>query len=200
MSQNYYINKLNLSKPDSNFTTATNYTLSNVNNCTTYGNTDLLWKEYKTTWYPLDTTPIEYHNHYHYDTIWKEYKVKQVVEEVVKTLGKEAIKMPSFPHSDVWLDANYVLHIQLAMAGYPKDNITVDISKSNELYVKASIPNEDSKRAYLYNGIKKKDIDFTLKLDSIYDSEKASVKFDNGLLTVSIPRKEEFETKRLTLE
>lgn len=159
---------------------AYNYYSPINNECITFGGniTD-------TTWYP--STPN-----------WDGQILKKL-EEIIKNLEKKPAKLPSFPHSNVYIDAEHTLHMELAMAGYSKDDITVDISRTNELYIKAIAKEPRKDVCFLHTGIKNKDIDIQLQLDSVYDGEVATVEFSNGILKITVPRKSEYKVKRLTV-
>ncbi len=43
------------------------------------------------------------------------------------------------------------------------------------------------------------DIDFSFKLNKDYDGTKSEAKFDNGLLVITISKKEETKTKKLSI-
>jgi len=127
---------------------------------------------------------------------------------VPNNLTKECSKMPAFPHSDVWIqdcpfDKNVddgELIMQFAMAGYRRENIAVQAG-TNTLRIVAKTNSWDSTegKKMIHHGISKKDIDFTLNIDSEFDPKKSYTSFEDGMLYITVPRSNASETVNLKI-
>tara|TARA_S200002703_G_scaffold125840_1_gene112175 strand:+ start:538 stop:903 length:366 start_codon:yes stop_codon:yes gene_type:complete len=116
--------------------------------------------------------------------------------------------MPAFPHSDVWIqdcpfDKNVddgELIMQFAMAGYRRENIAVQAG-TNTLRVVAKTNSWDTTegKKMIHHGISKKDIDFTLNIDSEFDPKKSYTSFEDGMLYITVPRSNVSETVNLKI-
>lgn len=90
---------------------------------------------------------------------------------------------------------------ELALTGYKKDWLSVEIN-GNNLTISAEVP-EDSEedKKYLKRRIKAQSFKKVYRIPEGYDTEKAEVSYEDGLLTVFIPAvKEETKVKRLEIK
>jgi len=63
-----------------------------------------------------------------------------------------------------------------------------------------SARSEDASRhgtGLIHNGISQKDIDFTLGIDEVYDVKTAKVKFEDGILSITMSRHATNEVTKL---
>ena len=108
---------------------------------------------------------------------------------VPSNLTKECSKMPSYPHSDVWVsNEGKELYMRFALAGYAKDNVNVKAAGNTIRVIAKSEDEPDVK--FVHHGISTKNVDFTLNIDEDFNPQKAKVEFEAGMLTIAIPRSE----------
>lgn len=101
----------------------------------------------------------------------------------------------SFPAMNIYMNQDDKgFYLEMALVGYSKDTLNVEIDGS-ELTVSAKVPkNEDSdkeQRHYFKRRIQCQDFTRVYKIPEGYDTENIEVKFEDGLLTIFIPPKEE---------
>ena len=84
------------------------------------------------------------------------------------------------------------------MAGYRRENIAVQAG-SNTLRIVAKTNSWDTTegKKMIHHGISKKDIDFTLNIDSEFDPKKSYTSFEDGMLYITVPRSNASETVNL---
>jgi len=111
-----------------------------------------------------------------------------------------SVNLPSFPPCDclVTEDRNKLV-LRFAMAGYSKEDVAVTAAEGSislNATCKGFGPKE---RPYLFvhHGISSKDINTTIGIDTNYDAKKAEVLFENGILWVEVPAKEEAKSVKL---
>ena len=111
--------------------------------------------------------------------------------------NKSSVRLPNYPPCDcvVSRDRN-TLGLRFAMAGYSEKDVSVTASEGS-ISVAAEPSKSDDERVVVHNGISKREIDFTLGVDTSYEARKAEVAFDNGLLLIDIPAKKEAESVKL---
>ena len=87
--------------------------------------------------------------------------------------------------------------LEYALAGFTKDNIDINIEE-NVLYINAEKSNEIPEgKEYLRRGISYKQLSASYKLLDEIDQEAIKVKFENGLLSIFLPLKEEKIPKKI---
>jgi len=97
---------------------------------------------------------------------------------------------------DYVLDKEGNLHIDFAMAGYEKEAISVDCEEGGLRLVanaKEGVPYEGGKS--YHTGIKKAKISLLITMPDKYDKCRAKVAYNNGLLKITVPLKEENKQK-----
>jgi molecular chaperone IbpA len=101
-----------------------------------------------------------------------------------------------YPHFDVIKvdDKNYVL--EMALAGYSKDSISVTVD-SNILTVEGG-SKEDSPKNYVRKGIAKRHFIKKMQVSDHLQCEKA--KFENGMLSISLKNIREKKIKKLKVD
>ena len=109
----------------------------------------------------------------------------------------------SFPPINIWANADdKSCYLELALAGYKKEWLSVELD-GNTLKILAEVPEEkeDSKQ-YIKRRIKAKSFDKAYKIPEGYDTEKAEVSYEDGVLTINIPVKAKpaEATKRLAIK
>lgn len=83
---------------------------------------------------------------------------------------------------------------ELALTGYKKDWLDVSI-EGTTLTIKADVPEEkeDEGKKYLKRRIKATSFTKSYKIPEGFDTEKAEVTYEDGLLSIYIPVKEELK-------
>jgi len=96
----------------------------------------------------------------------------------------------SFPPINLYVNQDdKACTYELALTGYKKDWLSVELD-GNNLKISANVPEEkeDSKQ-YIKRRIKAKSFEKTYKIPEGYDTEKAEVSYEDGLLTLFVPVK-----------
>ena len=112
--------------------------------------------------------------------------------QYVKSLIKSELAYNSFINDN---DKSY--NVTFALAGVDKDNIKIEkTSDEITLTVKALDDKEleKKKNAYFHHGIKlpcAKDIESHIVVPKEYDADKLEASYENGLLTLKMPLKDE---------
>lgn len=107
-------------------------------------------------------------------------------DTLIQKSNKEISNFPKYPHIDCWLsDDGNTMFLQVALAGYQEKDIKANAVK-NELFVTAT--RDKKKRKYVHQGISKKEIEFSIKVDENYSLDKSKTIFKDSLLTFEIPR------------
>ncbi|MFM2392893.1 MAG: Hsp20/alpha crystallin family [Bacteroidota bacterium] len=94
-------------------------------------------------------------------------------------------------------EVDYVYHIEdnqiylsVDVVGHDPKNISLEVT-TDQIIVKSAKPDTACSLV--------QDIDFIFKLGKDYDGTKSEAKFDNGLLVITISKKEETKTKKLSI-
>jgi HSP20 family molecular chaperone IbpA len=143
-------------------------------------------------------------NHYftHFDKLFNE--LQWGFDEPQPQQVKDTCRMPKYPVSNCYLSEDQnSLHFEFALAGYKEKEVKV-IGGVNSFTVRAakeespnSMGSEGATHVLLHHGISGKNVDFSMKVDEQYDTKKAKVVFENGLLSVTIPKAKEAESVML---
>lgn len=111
----------------------------------------------------------------------------------------------AFPPMNVFYAADdKACTIELALAGYSKDEISVEVGE-NKITVSADIPEEKAVKdgTYAKQRIKKQSFTRVYAVPSnVYDIEATEVSYENGLLSIYVPAKapEAPKTKKLEIK
>lgn len=130
---------------------------------------------------------------------------------VASKLPKELVTS-SFPPSDIYIDEDKAMKIEMAVAGYTKDLISIEQSPDDSDYIRVTLNSkakaedtgsdadeketEKPKRVYLQQGIKKPDtssVEFYVD-PSKFDITTTKAAFDNGILTITIDKSATLKT------
>ena len=137
-------------------------------------------------------------NHYftHFDKLFNELQGGFTMEYPPQQV-KEACRLPKYPVSNCYLSEDQnSLHFEFALAGYKEKEVQV-IGGKNSFTVRAKKEEFLEDHMLLHHGISGKDVDFSIKVDEQYDTKKAKVVFENGLLSVTIPKAKEAQSVML---
>jgi len=116
------------------------------------------------------------------------------------------ISSQSFPPTNILIDQKTkIMTIQSALAGIHEDWINLSFD-GDSLNLIVNVPKNEEKKEetqnyYFQIGLKKiESLKTSWNVDPRYfDREKVEVKFDNGLLTITIPPREEVAPKKIPI-
>ena len=101
----------------------------------------------------------------------------------------------AFPKGDVYLDENDNLNYRLAVAGFEKSDIKIEIV-GNLLKITGHKENkEDDTRRYFVKKIAQRDFRISFPVPEEYNANLAIATFDNGILNISLKQREESLTQ-----
>ena len=100
----------------------------------------------------------------------------------------------SYPYMDVYYTEDENLNIEIALAGYKKDDIKLELD-GNFLLITGEYTTDRTKRAYDFESIKKSKFSKKITLPKFYDSEPI-VTFESGLLLI-VFKKDESKKKKI---
>lgn len=123
----------------------------------------------------------------------------QWMKEVFGAQAKPEAKKTIHPRTDIWEDENSFT-LELAMAGIGKEDIRIDI---DDQVLKVSGERKFEKReGATYHRIQTRHGSFeqSFKLPEVVDVESISAGFENGILTLTLPKREESKPKKLQIE
>jgi len=122
----------------------------------------------------------------------------KIAEELFEELLSSAFKKDSFsnyPKTDVYHE-NGLFYIELAIAKFSEEDITIDVTNNNVLVIRGKItdkPNEDN-RVYLHKAIASRS--FERKLDVSFPIKEIKFELSNGILKLElIPKVEKTKVK-----
>ncbi|WP_297443452.1 Hsp20/alpha crystallin family protein [Sulfurimonas sp.] len=119
-------------------------------------------------------------------------KMNQYFDSLIQTHFSNAkLNNLSYPRTNMQhTDSTYILEFDLA--GVPKENIKLSIDENNILNIegvkkesKKEKENNYVKQEIFYGSFKR-----MIQLPQDIDKDKLKTKYDNGILTITIPRKE----------
>jgi len=91
------------------------------------------------------------------------------------------------------------LIFDVACTGIAKEDIEI-LLQDNVLRINYTKAKEEEDVDYIHKGIAKRSFNFGWKIDSKFDLSKAIAKFENGLLTISVPFAKGSELKTLQIK
>lgn len=126
-----------------------------------------------------------------------------VLERAQAPRVNKLISSDSFPPTNIMVDPKTkTMTIEAALAGIKEDQINLSFDgESIKLVIDATSSDERQVQHYVQRGLKKiGKLTTQYALDPrFYDREKVSVNFENGLLTITIPPREEVAPKKIPL-
>lgn len=134
-------------------------------------------------------------------------KTKEPYEKLWDVLGEGFSKLygnKNFPPVNIKRDREGTMTFEFALAGFDKNLFEVTFEDS-KLVLKVTQPEgseENEEVIYLHKGIKTKtDVHYTYPLAlEKFDIGKTSAKFENGILTVVIPRSEDAKPQKIKIQ
>ena len=91
------------------------------------------------------------------------------------------------------------LVFDIAATGIAKEDLEIQ-TQNNTLRVNYNKDKADDSLDYIHKGIAKRSFNLGWKIDSKFDLNKAKAKFENGLLSISIPFAKGSELKTLAIK
>lgn len=104
----------------------------------------------------------------------------------------QVISKNSFPEAKIAV-VNDNLIVQFALAGYPEDHLLVEVSDDTITVTGKKVDSEDNLHAAKAFTWKRKEV------SGAYDLDQSQVSYNNGLLTIKAPKKEEVKPKILKI-
>ncbi len=104
-------------------------------------------------------------------------------------------------YADVWEEGDN-FYIKMAMPGVDKQNIEISTTPES-VTIKGSTKKEEEKttdkKNYYFKSI---DTSFeqTFNLPTRFDSDKAAAKYENGILTLTLPKSDEVKSKKIEIQ
>ena len=104
-------------------------------------------------------------------------------------------EVPRYPLTDIAIDENENLYIEVAVAGFSKEDITIDI-KGDKLIIQGVYSDSDDlvDLKYVQRHISTKDFERIIKLNDVYIDGEVNASMEDGILSVIIQRKEPTKT------
>ena len=103
-----------------------------------------------------------------------------------------------FPVTDMFWDENGNQVIEMALAGFTKDNLEVEV-RDNSIIIRCTAQEKEeseAQRKIARRSFEKRFVDYHNQLDLL----AADVKFDNGLLSITLPKVTQEKKKPKLLE
>lgn len=103
-------------------------------------------------------------------------------ERVLSMLDNITVEKNTFPHHNVIKTGENTYDVELAVAGYGDDDISVEI-EDGELHIRGKIENE-LEREYIHRGIATRSFHKTISIANTVEVRCATL--HNGILTISL--------------
>lgn len=122
-----------------------------------------------------------------------------------RTFGIDPFSKSAFPKVNV-MSFDDRIEIEAEIAGYNKDEVSVEVEQDVLSIVgKASqLPEQTDKSVYLLRELKRSSFSRSFRLGEQLDTDNIDAAFSNGLLTLTIPRKQpvepEVKVKKVTIK
>ncbi len=92
------------------------------------------------------------------------------------------------------------VEIALSVPGYKKDQLQIEVD-NDILAIRGNVANqEESGSKHVYVEFKTANFEKKFRLSDKLDAEKVNARFENGILTVTVPRKELVSQKKREVE
>lgn len=114
--------------------------------------------------------------------------------------GAREIAAGGYPPLNLWEDENN-LYVEAELPGFDLENLEICVTGKNQLNIKG-----ERKRPELENGMWHRQergygsFSRLMELPGPVDSEKVGAEFQNGVLTITLPKKEEAKPRRIEVK
>ena len=100
-------------------------------------------------------------------------------------------KVTRYPLTNLGVDDKDVLHIDLAVAGFKKDEVQIEL-RGNQMHITGSKPtyNEESKIRYIQKHVSSSNFSRVIVLHENYIGGEISASMEDGILHVEVEPKE----------
>lgn len=112
-------------------------------------------------------------------------------------LGQQKLSIPANIYAD-----KEKMHIEIAIVGADPEAIIVEKVNRDTIKIQYTKPEHEDEtgRHYFSKNLSKKDIDLQLKIDSNYNVDEISPKYNQGLLVIDIPIAEDSKPNTFKVE
>ena len=110
-----------------------------------------------------------------------------------ETFTEDAVKeAPVYPLTDMCTNREDTLFIEIALAGFSKDMIEVEIVDDFGIVITGNYVPDDNPEDYTWHQqhISSRNFVRKISLDDVYQTDAVDVQFNDGLLTIAIEKKE----------
>lgn len=119
--------------------------------------------------------------------------------DFVNRFSKQLVSEGSMPRIDVLFDEeNQKYIIRAAVAGIPKDQISVTIDGDRLIFKHVSEKKENPKMIKIHGEISVSSFEKTVKLPDTADLDKISISYENGIIEVVVPIQESKKPRQLS--
>jgi HSP20 family protein len=161
-----------------------------------YYSGDFLWNPPQFT-FPVPKYPDqELVDSFRLFQLWNElWKVNPPVQKLPKDYCSS-----SFPACDIYEDEKNNMVLELCVAGYKEEDIEIEFEEDYLYLSLKELKDKDDSKSYLQKGIKraKAETCYYVPFDK-YDVENTVAGMDNGILTITIPMKEDSKPKKVKI-
>lgn len=104
----------------------------------------------------------------------------------------------AYPYMDIYTKEDETLVFRVALAGYKKENITVEM-EDKIISISGKCDEDIKAKDFILNGIKKVDFERRFTLPKGYTDE-VSVEFKDGILLIEIKKSEDAKKKLIAIK
>ena len=106
----------------------------------------------------------------------------------------------SYPPVDIYVEKDEKLVFEVALAGFRKDEVKVEVEK-NVLYISSNTDEvEKEDRKYIKHKIARRQFNLAYSIPDVYDVDTPDADFTDGVLTISFIKKESTKPLRKQIE
>lgn len=136
-----------------------------------------------------------------FDDMFKDFsEVWNDFDKIFEGCGK---LYPNFPPTDIFIKKDKAIVLNVAVAGYPEDNIGMEIH-GDKLVIKLEPIKEkgnDNDKKFIKQGIRhsKCTAEYYVPSDK-YKTDEINANLKNGILTIEVPAKEAIKPKKIEIK
>jgi HSP20 family protein len=105
-------------------------------------------------------------------------------------------------YADVWEEGNNIF-VRMALPGIKKEDINISVTGdtlSIEGRTKEEKKEEDDKKKYYFQSLRTRSYSQQFNLPTFVNADKVDAKYEDGVLTVKLPKAKESETKQIEVK
>lgn len=103
--------------------------------------------------------------------------------------GQPKKPVDKYPLTNISYDKNKIVFIEIAVAGFKKENIKIEVKDANLVISGVNESEDTSALTYVQRNIAKRDFQRMIHLDSEYLNGEFYADMEDGILTISITPK-----------